>query len=111
MAVLWSAGEPLPVRAVLDRLNEGRRSPLAYTTVMTVLTRLADKAVLVRRQVGRRYLYEPVADDPAGLAVREVLRDFGELAVARFVDEAQADPALRRRLRALTRNRRADRSG
>ena len=111
MAVLWSAGEPLTVRAVLERLNEHRRAPLAYTTVMTVMSRLADKDMLERRSAGRRYVYEPVAEDEAGLAVREVLRDFGEVAVARFVDEARGDPALRRRLRALTRTRRADESG
>ena len=111
MAVLWSAGEPLTVRTVLERLNDGRRPPLAYTTVMTVMSRLADKEMLERRSVGRRYVYEPMAEDAAGLAVREVLRDFGELAVARFVDEARADPALRRRLRALTRTKRADQSG
>ncbi len=111
MAVLWSAGEPLTVRTVLERLNDGRRPPLAYTTVMTVMSRLADKEMLQRRSVGRRYVYEPMAKDAAGLAVREVLRDFGEVAVARFVDEARADPALRRRLRALTRTKRADQSG
>jgi predicted transcriptional regulator len=111
MAVLWSAGEALSVRAVLERLNEDRRPELAYTTVMTVLSRLADKDMLIRRSAGRRYVYEPVAEDAAGLAVREVLRHFGELAVARFVDEARADPALRRRLQALTRTRRADHPG
>jgi hypothetical protein len=33
MEVLWSAGEPMAVRAVMDRLNRGRADPLAYTTV------------------------------------------------------------------------------
>lgn len=35
MEVLWAAGEPLTVRAVLGRLNRGRVEPFAYTTVMT----------------------------------------------------------------------------
>ncbi|GGZ98874.1 BlaI/MecI/CopY family transcriptional regulator [Streptomyces bluensis] len=42
MDVLWRAKRPLPVRAVLDALNSTRPEQLAYTTVMTVLSRLAD---------------------------------------------------------------------
>src|SRR6266550_1667416 len=40
MEVLWAAGEARSVRAVLDELNQARRTPLAYTTVMTVMSRL-----------------------------------------------------------------------
>jgi hypothetical protein len=39
--------------------------------------------------------------DTAGIAVREVIRDFGEAAMAGFLDEARADPKLLHRLRAL----------
>ncbi len=101
MGALWSAGEPLTVRTVLDRLNRGRRPPLAYTTVMTVLSRLADKEILRRRRVGRGYAYEPAVDDEAEIAVREVVRDFGDAAVTHFVEEARSDPRLRRRLQRL----------
>jgi hypothetical protein len=37
-------------------------------------------------------------------AVRNVVRDFGEAAAARFVDEARPDPKLRRRLERLLRD-------
>ena len=37
----------------------------------------------------------------AGLAVRGVLRDFGDAAMAHFVDEAKADPKALERLRRL----------
>ena len=110
MAVLWRAKEPLSVREVLDRLNASRKPPLAYTTAMTVLARLAEKGVLRREQVGRGFRYEPVAQDAAGVAVKGVLRDFGDAALAHFVEEAQADPKLRRRLQALLK-RDADQSG
>jgi predicted transcriptional regulator len=50
MAVLWNAEAPVPVREVVHRLNTGRAAPLAYTTVMTVLSRLAGKGILVRHQ-------------------------------------------------------------
>jgi predicted transcriptional regulator len=101
MERLWEAGEPLSVRQLLERLNRGRRQQLAYTTVMTVMVRLAEKGALVRRRDGRGFVYEATADDLAGLAVRGVLRDFGEAAVAHFVEEAKADPEVLERLRRL----------
>jgi len=101
MEVLWAGAEPLSVRAVLDRVNTDRVPPLAYTTVMTVLARLADKGILLRERDGRGYVYRPALSDAASIAVRGVVRDFGEAAVAGFVDEARADPRLLRRLRTL----------
>ena len=104
MEVMWSAGGRMSVRAVLDRLNDGRDSPLAYTTVMTVMARLAEKDILRRQLDGRGYVYEPIVADAAAIAVRSVVRDFGEAAVAQFVDAARADPKLRRRLERLLRD-------
>lgn len=101
MGVIWHAGSPVSVRLVLDTLNGQRDTPLAYTTVMTVMNRLAAKNVLARHGERRRYLYEATAADAAGLAVRDVLRAHGDAAVAHFVDEARTDPAVLRRLRAL----------
>lgn len=101
MVVLWSAGEPVAVRAVLERLNRGRPEPLAYTTVMTVLNRLVERGAARRTPAGRGYVYEPAVKDAAELAVRDVMRDHGEAAVTYFVDQAQADPTLRERLRRL----------
>lgn len=99
--VLWRLDRPAPVREVLDRLNDGSRAPLAYTTVMTVMSRLAEKGVLGRKPAGRGYEYEAVFRDAAELAVRTVVRDFGDAAVAHFLDEARADPKLMRRLQKL----------
>lgn len=101
LRLLWAAGEPLSVRSVLDRLNSRRSEPLAYTTAMSTLARLAEKEVLVRSRSGRGYVYEPAVADTAQIAVREVVRDFGDAAVAHFVDEARADPKMLRRLRRL----------
>ena len=56
MAQLWAAGEPLTVRQVHERLSD--RGP-AYTTVMTVLDRLAKKSVGVQERDGRAYRYAP----------------------------------------------------
>jgi len=101
MGVLWRAGEPTSVREVVDRLNAGRESPLAYTTVMTVLTRLAGKGVLAREARGRGFVYTPAVADTADIAVRGVLAEFGDAALARFVDRVELDSGLRARLRRL----------
>jgi len=101
MNVVWAAAGPVSVRDVAERLNDGRSEPLAYTTVMTVMSRLAQKHVLERRREGRGYLYEPSAADLAGLAVKNVIRTYGDEAMAHFVEEARADPELLRRLQRL----------
>jgi predicted transcriptional regulator len=101
MEAIWRATEPVAVRQVVEKLNEDRAEPLAYTTVMTVMSRLAEKGVLNRSKAGRGYLYEASAPDAAGLAVQGVLRTYGDAAVAHFVNEAQTDPAVLRKLRRL----------
>jgi predicted transcriptional regulator len=101
MAVLWRAGQPLPVRDVAAELNAVRNPALAYTTVMTVMSRLAGKGILARSRSGRRFVYAPVAADTAEIAVRGVLAEFGDAALARFVERAELDPQLRERLRRL----------
>ena len=57
MDVLWASDDPRPVRDVQVELNSKR--PLAYTTVMTVLDRLAKKKVVERVLVGRAWFYQP----------------------------------------------------
>ncbi len=101
MRGVWQAGRAVSVRELLERINGDRREPLAYTTVMTVMSRLVDKGALERHRDGRAYLYEAAVDDAAALAVRGVMREFGSSAVAHFLDQARDDPQLRRRLERL----------
>jgi predicted transcriptional regulator len=101
MEVVWASDGAVSVRAMLERLNKGRRPQLAYTTVMTVMSRLVEKDVLSRRREGRGYVYEASVSDAAEIAVRSVVREFGDAALAHFVDEAKADPKVLRRLRRL----------
>lgn len=67
LAVLQAAGMPLAPGAVRERLS----ADLAYTTVVTILSRLHGKGVLDRRKAGRAFVYAPVADEP-GLAARRM---------------------------------------
>ena len=59
MSVVWRKGTAT-VGEVRSALKPGR-SP-AYTTVMTVMSRLAKKGVLERHKEGRAYVYRPVAE-------------------------------------------------
>jgi predicted transcriptional regulator len=101
MDAIWGASRPVSVREIVDALNERRPEPLAYTTVMTVMNRLTAKNVLTREGERRRYVYTATAPDAAGIAVRDVIRTYGDAAVAHFVDEARADPGVLLRLRGL----------
>jgi predicted transcriptional regulator len=58
MTQLWDAAEPLTVRQVHERLVKQR--DLAYTTVMTVLDRLAKKGVVAQAKADRAYRYSAV---------------------------------------------------
>jgi predicted transcriptional regulator len=61
LACLAVAGRPLTVSEVLADLG----GELAYTTVMTTLTRLHDKGALTRAPAGRAYAYSLVGDATA----------------------------------------------
>ena len=101
MRVAWAADGSVSVRTVLERVNEARARPLAYTTVMTVMNRLVDKGALRRRSAGRGYVYDATAPDAAGMAVRTVVEKYGDAALAHFVDAARDDPALLERLQRI----------
>jgi predicted transcriptional regulator len=57
MEQLWTSPDAQSVRDVHLALTRGRE--LAYTTVMTVLDRLAKKGLVRRERDGRAYLYLP----------------------------------------------------
>lgn len=99
LALLHGSAEALTPSQVQQALGDD----LAYTTVMTILTRLHGKGVLERRRHGRAFAYRPVSDQ-AGLVARrmsQVLDASGErdTVLARFVDDlSDDDEALLRRL-------------
>jgi predicted transcriptional regulator len=72
LKALWALGEG-NVKQVRDILAAER--DLAYTTVMTVLDRLARRGGVHRRKVGRSFVYVPILtqDCVRRLAVRELL--------------------------------------
>jgi predicted transcriptional regulator len=100
LAILQAAGKPLSPADVRERLG----GDLAYTTVVTILSRLQTKGVLDRERAGRAYRYTPVTDEP-GLAARRMASVLAgeadrEAVLARFVSglSDEDEQALRRML-------------
>lgn len=101
MEVLWDRGGWMTPGEVHEVLADKR--PLAYTTVMTILTRLYEKGRLARQRDGRAYAYTPVQsrEEYAASRMESLLRDAKDrpAALARFVESlADGDRAQLRRL-------------
>lgn len=108
MDQLWSSAQPQTVRQVHEALSV--RRDLAYTTVMTVLQRLAKKNLVVQHRDDRAHRYSPTHGRDelvAGLMVDalEQAADSGirHAALVHFVERVGADEAqaLRRALAEL----------
>jgi predicted transcriptional regulator len=103
MNVLWAAPEPLPAKAIGDAVGGDH----AITTVLTVLSRLERKGVVVRDKEGRAHTYRAVAsrEDHVAELMREALGTAADTdaALARFVTNASPAEAaaLRRALENL----------
>ena len=90
MEAIWDRGQAT-VHDVHERLAAADRD-VAYTTVMTVMSRLADKGLLEKRKDGAAYVYTPVASkeeftrSTVGRVLSELLDDFTAPAMSQFVD-------------------------
>src|ERR1700733_11935909 len=75
MNTLWPMGEGT-VRDIRDSL--AGRLPRAYTTIMTIMDRLARKGVVERRKVNRAYVYRPnlSAEQARTQALGQVITNF-----------------------------------
>ena len=89
MQVIWST-EETTVRQVYDRLQSRRE--IAYTTVMTVMSRLAAKGLLIKRMEGTAFVYraaisqEDFTQSTVGKVIAELLADFAGPVISQFVD-------------------------
>ncbi len=103
MEVLWETG-PLTGKQLAQRLADRK---LAYTTWLTVLTRLERKGLLKRDRRGRAHTYTPLGsrEDHIAVLMRQALgqaedREAALQHFARSVTPAEAQ-ALRRALEDL----------
>lgn len=110
MEAVWALGRAT-VHDVHARLAADR--DLAYTTVMTVMSRLADKGLLKKRKDGAAYAYTPAASKEeftrrtVGMLVSELLDEFTAPAMSQFVDFVgeQDDAAIEALARAIEEKR------
>lgn len=90
MEIVWRVGSA-SVRDVLLDMKKKRK--IAYTTVMTVMSRLYDKGVLKRElNAGGAFIYEPVMEkgsfiqEKSQKIIKGFLKEYGDVAVAQFLD-------------------------
>ncbi|WP_018157358.1 BlaI/MecI/CopY family transcriptional regulator [Demetria terragena] len=94
MGALWAADRPVTVREVMSNLSD--RDP-AYTTVMTVLDRLAKKGLAQRERDGRawRYTAASTREELTATALRSTLSALEgpsrKAALLHFLDGASPD--------------------
>ena len=106
MRIIWRRTE-VTVRSVLEELQPARQ--IKYTTVMTVMSRLAQKGLLTARKQGNTFYYRAAATPEAFVAqrveraVQDLLTNFGDVALAYFLRELDdVDPERLKRLRDLS---------
>jgi predicted transcriptional regulator len=75
LSALWPMGEGT-VRDIHHKLTATR--PRAYTTVLTIMDRLAQKGIVTRRKVGRAFRYRAnlSADEARLKAVEKIVEGF-----------------------------------
>lgn len=96
LRVLWSRREPMTVRDVHAELSKGKDT--AYTTVLKMLTIMADKGLLQRDESERSHTYRPLVIEP--VVQTNLLKDLMRRAfsgsaltlVQRAIDDDTATP-------------------
>ena len=88
VCILWEHA-PATAGQVLQRHNQQAPKPLKYTTVMTLLTRLVEKRILVADKERQPFLFSPA------ISQERVLRRRLEEFVDSFFDGKAVDLAVR----------------
>jgi len=102
MNVIWAKGNA-SVGDVVEALS--KRTPLAYSTVLTTLRILEDKGYLGHRKSGRAFIYYPLVDraQARSKALRFMISRFfnnsPELLVLNLLEEEKIDPEELERLK------------
>lgn len=92
MDIVWKQKNST-VYSVVDELCHEKK--LAYTTVMTVMSRLAKKGVLNRKKKGKTYFYQPIETKDQFIhqmvknTISKMVDMFGEEALVAFEDETK----------------------
>jgi predicted transcriptional regulator len=111
MDAMWRL-ERATVREVMEACNARADKPRAYTTYMTIMTRLDTKGLLQRKRDGKTDIYRPRLDRAtyeerrAAAEVEQLVEQFGDVALMHFARTMdRLDPARARALRRHARDR------
>lgn len=91
MEVLWSSDIPLKPSEVLAKVDNGH----AYTTIMTVLKRMADKKIVKREMKNRVYYYQAsqnkcdFASESLDDLFERIIHSYGQHALVSFKKTAK----------------------
>lgn len=92
MEIIWAKGD-LTVRQVYEIFKKERHS--AYTTVMTVMSRLADKGLLKKLKQGNAFIYratttrDEFTESTLKKLINELMEDFAAPAISQFLDSME----------------------
>jgi predicted transcriptional regulator len=107
MDEVWRQGDTT-VKRVMEALNRKTKPPRAYTTYMTVMSRLDRKGLLSRQREGKTDFYSPTFSKDeyrelrAQAEVKGLVREFGDVALAQFARQVgELDPKRLAELRRL----------
>lgn len=105
MDYIWKTEKPANITEIRQFVSPSEK--LAYTTISTIVSRLSGKGLLRRSKLGGGFVYTArkskdqfLRDRSRGL-IRTIIGNFGDLAIAGFVEEIKTDPQSLKRLREL----------
>lgn len=105
MRVVWDRGEPVTVRDVYETLRKRKR--IAYTTVMSVMNKLARKGVLSQDRMATAYVYSAtvsdieVAADVVDAVVEKILAGVYEPLISRLLGSIKISEKQLKKIEAL----------
>lgn len=105
MEIIWRRGNAQTVRDVVFELSKKRS--IAYTTILTIMNRLVAKGLLNRHEEKQSHTYaahysqKEFYSSVAGRMLQKIRNEFGEVAIACFVEEIER--ANKRKIKNLIR--------
>jgi predicted transcriptional regulator len=90
MEAVWRADDEVSVRQVTGTVNNSSDKQRAYTTFMTILSRLHKKGIVERRRESKSDLYRPCIsrhdylETRARTEVDALVGEYGDIALAQF---------------------------
>lgn len=91
LKIIWERG-PLSGRDLVELINAPLRKKYAYNTVLTIIEKMRQKGIILRRKIGKSYFFWPrvTKDNLLRNRVHEFLqglvKEFSEPVMSHFLD-------------------------